>query len=46
VETEEDARRLRDLGCSVQQGFLYTRAIPEDQFVEWARTFEARAAAA
>lgn len=46
VETEDDARRLRELGCALQQGFLYTRAVPEDQFVEWARRFEARAAAA
>jgi predicted signal transduction protein with EAL and GGDEF domain len=46
VETEEDARRLRELGCTLQQGFLYTRAVPEDQFVDWARRFEARAAAA
>jgi predicted signal transduction protein with EAL and GGDEF domain len=46
VETEDDARRLRDLGCALQQGFLYTRAIPEDQFVEWTRNFEARADAA
>jgi predicted signal transduction protein with EAL and GGDEF domain len=46
VETEEDAQRLRELGCPLQQGFLYTRAVPEDQFVEWARRFEARAVAA
>ncbi len=46
VESEDDARRLRDLGCPLQQGFHYTRAVPEDQFVEWSRRFEARASAA
>jgi predicted signal transduction protein with EAL and GGDEF domain len=46
VETEDDAHRLCDLGCPLQQGFLYSRAMPEDQFVEWSRLFEARAAAA
>ncbi|MEQ1438115.1 bifunctional diguanylate cyclase/phosphodiesterase [Fontimonas sp. SYSU GA230001] len=46
IETDEEAQRLRDLGCSVQQGFLYSRAMPEEQFVEWSRQFEARAAAA
>ncbi|MFA5938226.1 MAG: bifunctional diguanylate cyclase/phosphodiesterase [Sinimarinibacterium sp.] len=46
VETEEDAQRLSDLGCLLQQGFLYSRAMPEDQFIDWSRQFEARAAAA
>ncbi|MDD3764389.1 MAG: bifunctional diguanylate cyclase/phosphodiesterase [Nevskiales bacterium] len=46
VETEEDALRLRDLGCAVQQGFLYSRAMPEEQFIEWSRAFESQANAA
>ncbi|SFF26411.1 HAMP domain-containing protein [Fontimonas thermophila] len=46
VETEEDARRLRELGCALQQGFLYSRALPEEQFIEWSRQFESRAVAA
>ncbi|QHS10240.1 bifunctional diguanylate cyclase/phosphodiesterase [Sinimarinibacterium sp. NLF-5-8] len=46
IETTEDAARLRDLGCNLQQGFLYARAVPADQFIEWAQRFEANASAA
>lgn len=46
VEDEEFAQRFDELGCPVQQGFLYSRAMPEEQFIEWTRKFEARASAA
>lgn len=46
VETDEDAQRLRELGCPLQQGFLYSRAMPEELFIEWSRRFESREAAA
>lgn len=35
VETEEQSRRLRELGCPLQQGFLFTPALPLDQLRAW-----------
>lgn len=35
VETEEMATVLTNLGCDYLQGFLYSKAIPEDQFSEF-----------
>jgi len=32
VETEDQARFLRELGCDEFQGFLFGRAVPADQF--------------
>jgi predicted signal transduction protein with EAL and GGDEF domain len=46
VENDEDAQRLEQLGCVNQQGFRYSRAMPEDQFIDWARRYESRADAA
>lgn len=43
VESESDLERLQRLGCPLQQGFFYSRAMPEEQFIEWARRFEANA---
>ena len=31
VETEEQATILRDLGCDIAQGFLFTRALPFEE---------------
>jgi EAL domain-containing protein (putative c-di-GMP-specific phosphodiesterase class I) len=31
VETEEQAAVLRDYGCGIAQGFLYSRPVPADQ---------------
>jgi EAL domain-containing protein (putative c-di-GMP-specific phosphodiesterase class I)/CheY-like chemotaxis protein len=33
VETESEARALRNLGCDYAQGYLYARAMPSDAFV-------------
>jgi diguanylate cyclase (GGDEF)-like protein len=33
VETEVQLRRLRDLGCDVGQGFLFSRPVPADDVV-------------
>ncbi len=46
TETDEDMRRLRDLGCGIQQGYHYSRAMPEEQFIAWVRQFEAQSAVA
>lgn len=34
VETEEQLRRLRRVGCDVAQGFLFTRPMPADALPE------------
>ena len=46
VESEADLQKLVQLGASQQQGFFFSRAMPEEQFVQWARQFEADARAA
>jgi diguanylate cyclase (GGDEF)-like protein/PAS domain S-box-containing protein len=40
VETEEQAAKLRDLGCDQAQGYLYSRPVPAAEF---GRLLEARA---
>lgn len=35
VETEYQAQALRKMGCSVFQGFLYSKALPADDFVQF-----------
>ncbi len=35
VETEYQAEALRKMGCSVFQGFLYSKALPPDGFVQY-----------
>lgn len=37
VETEEQARQLDALGCSIMQGYLFDRPLPPDGFVESVR---------
>ena len=46
VETEDDIRLMQKLGARMMQGFFFTRALPEDQFLEWVRNFESGALAA
>lgn len=46
VESETDCEKLVRLGAPLQQGFYYSRAMPEEQFVQWARRFEAGVRAA
>jgi len=38
VETLAQQTRLRELGCTVAQGYLYARPMPTDHFVEFCRT--------
>ena len=37
VETDEQRRRLRRIGCDVAQGFLFSRPIPADAIPAWLR---------
>lgn len=36
VETAEQADMLRSLSCDELQGYLFSRPLPPDQFIEWA----------
>lgn len=40
VENTEQMRQLRMLGCRLQQGFYFTRALPAADFEAWAVAFE------
>ncbi len=37
VETEEQRVRLRELGCEIYQGYLYSKALPFNEFLEFWR---------
>lgn len=37
IETVEQARYLRDIGCNVAQGFLFARPMPEGNLRTWLR---------
>jgi diguanylate cyclase (GGDEF)-like protein len=37
VETLEQAEFLRELGCTMAQGYLYARPMPPDQLLAWLR---------
>ena len=37
VEDQKTSDLLQELGCDVVQGFLYSRALPETDFLEWYR---------
>lgn len=41
VESEDDLRLMQKLGCRRMQGFFFTRALPEEQIVDWLRGYEA-----
>ncbi|MDP3858886.1 MAG: sensor domain-containing phosphodiesterase [Stagnimonas sp.] len=41
VETEEQSQRLRYMGCPLQQGFLFSPALPPEEFGGWRQRFEA-----
>lgn len=46
VENTEQMRQLRILGCKLQQGFYFTRALPAADFEAWAAAFEQNGMAA
>ena len=35
VETQEIWDKLRELGCSVAQGYFLSRPVPPEQLAEW-----------
>ncbi len=37
VEDQKTSDLLRELGCDVVQGFLYSRALPDTDFLDWYR---------
>jgi sensor c-di-GMP phosphodiesterase-like protein len=37
VEDQKTSDLLRELGCDVAQGFLFSRALPDTDFMEWYR---------
>ena len=37
VETEEQKKRLSELGCEIYQGYLYSKALPFNEFLEFWR---------
>lgn len=39
VETEAQMRRLMELGCTLQQGYYYTRALPTAEFEQWRKNW-------
>ncbi|SEQ91085.1 Diguanylate cyclase, GGDEF domain [Solimonas aquatica] len=41
VESEDDLRLMQKLGCRRMQGFFFTRALPEEQIIDWLRGYEA-----
>ena len=43
VETEEQMVQLRKLGCYLQQGFLFTPALPAENFERWVSDYESGA---
>ena len=40
VETWEHARKLRELGCEIAQGYAIARPMPSEEFVGWVKQFQ------
>lgn len=40
VETAEEGRAIRDLGIEYIQGFYFSRPLPEEEFLEYLRSFQ------
>ena len=38
IETPEQAEALRDLGCDIGQGFLFSKAVPAEEMEELAQS--------
>ena len=39
VETTEQLKLLKDLGCNEVQGFLFSKALPSDEILKWLTNF-------
>ena len=46
IESPEVARKLRDAGCDLGQGYLFAQALPPDEFVQWYLAFNKQPAGA
>jgi diguanylate cyclase (GGDEF)-like protein len=44
IEAVEHVRALRKLGCTLHQGFFFSKALPAAEFEHWAAHFERQAA--
>jgi EAL domain-containing protein (putative c-di-GMP-specific phosphodiesterase class I) len=42
IETIEQLRAVRELGCDVAQGFLISPPLPPDELIEWNKAFKKR----
>ena len=42
VETEEQLKMLRDRGCDGVQGYLFSRALPPAELLQWLQTYRAQ----
>jgi diguanylate cyclase (GGDEF)-like protein len=42
VETPEQLRILKDIGCDGVQGYLYSKALPAEHFINWVEQHNAR----
>ena len=42
IETIEQLRAVRELGCDVAQGFLVSQPLPPDELIEWNKAFKKR----
>ncbi|SEL88700.1 EAL domain, c-di-GMP-specific phosphodiesterase class I (or its enzymatically inactive variant) [Colwellia chukchiensis] len=42
VETEEQAKELKHLGCNILQGYNYSPALPAEKFLQWCQHFQSK----
>ena len=40
VETEEQAAKLREIGCDLFQGYLYAKPMPKQEYIEFLRNHQ------
>ena len=39
-ETEEQAAKLREIGCDLFQGYLYAKPMPKQEYIEFLRNHQ------
>ena len=42
VETEEQYRLLREMGCDGVQGYFFSRALPPQEMLRWIESYRAQ----
>lgn len=40
IETDDICNHLQLMGCDIGQGYLYSKALPPEKFIEWAKNYE------